>query len=85
MLATPADVVAAIRKVVLVPGKEVSYVRLTTDEKRRIGDIVYTYKRRGVRTSENELTRIAVNYLLEDYEASGEASLLARVLEALQA
>jgi len=80
-----ADVIEAIRRVVKVPGKEVSFVRLTPDEKGHLADIVYTYKRRGRKTTENEINRIAVNFILEDYHANGEASVLARVLEALRA
>lgn len=80
-----AQVIEAIRRIVKVPGKEVSFVRLTQNEKGQLTDIVYTYKRRGHRTTENEINRIAVNFILEDYHAHGEASVLARVLEALQA
>jgi hypothetical protein len=74
-----------IRKIVKVPGKEVSYVRLTSQEKDELADILYTYKRRGTKTTENEITRIAVNYLVADYKENGEASVLARVIEALRA
>ena len=79
------QLVEAIRKVVKVPGKEVSFVRLTQDEKDQLTDIVYTYKRRGRKTTENEINRIAVNFILKDYRTNGQASVLARVLEALQA
>jgi hypothetical protein len=71
--------------VVKVPGREVSFVRLTADEKARAAEIVYAYKRRGQKTSENEINRIALNYLLLDHEEHGEQSVLARVLSALQA
>jgi hypothetical protein len=79
------DVVQRIRKVVKTQGKEVSFIRLTAQEKAQLADIVYTYKRQGRRTTENEVSRIAVNYLLEDYRDNGSASVLARVLDALQA
>jgi len=78
-------VVEAIRKVVKVPGREVSFVRLTPDEKAELGELVYTYKRRGRRTSENEINRIAVNFVLEDHRRKGADSILARVLDALLA
>jgi hypothetical protein len=74
-----------VRRVVKESGKEVSYVRLTPEEKRRVSDVVYSYKRQGTRTSENELLRIAVNSLLEDYEDNGKGSMLAKVIEALNA
>lgn len=75
----------AIRKVVKVPGREVSFVRLTPEEKAQVSDIVYAYKRRGQRTSENEIHRIALSHLLDDYHEHGPDSMLARVLAALQA
>ncbi len=79
------EAVAAIRKVVKAPGREVSFVRLSPQEKGQLADIVYTYKRQGQKTSENEINRIALNFLLADYHAHGEQSMLARVLAALQA
>jgi hypothetical protein len=80
-----ASMIATIRKTVRQLGKEVSFVRLTQEEKQQLADIVYTYKRQGVRTSENEINRIAINFLLEDYLAHGQASILAQVLEAVYA
>ena len=80
-----ASAVEAIRQVIKVPGREVSYVRMTPEEKAQLSDIVYTYKRQGQKTSENELNRIAINYLLLDYHEHGEQSVLARVLAALLA
>lgn len=80
-----ASVIENIRKSVKTVGKEVTFVRLTPEEKRALADIAYTYKRRGVKTSENEVARIGINFLLEDYRGSGEESLLARVIEALLA
>jgi hypothetical protein len=80
-----AEVIERIRKVVKVPGKEVLFVRLTPEEKAQLGDIVYTYKRQGKKTSENEINRIAVNCILEDYRTHGKTSILARVIDALLA
>jgi hypothetical protein len=79
------DVVEAIRRVVKTPGREVSFVRLTPEEKAQLGDVVYTYKRQGMKTTETEVNRIALNYLLHDYREHGEHSVLARVLAALLA
>jgi hypothetical protein len=78
------QVVDGIRRAVKVVGKEAATLRLSAAEKAAIAEIVYAYKRRQVRTSETELIRIAVNYLLQDYEARGEASVVATVLDALQ-
>lgn len=83
------DIVETIRKTVKKVGKEVSFVRLTPEEKHELGTVVYTfnelYRGEGRRTSENEIGRIAFNYLLNDYREHGELSILARVLAALNA
>jgi hypothetical protein len=79
------ETIEAIRKSVKVSGKEVAYIRLTPEEKQHVADIVYTYKRQGKKTTENEIGRIALNYILIDYRTNGERSILARVIEALLA
>lgn len=73
----------AIRKVVKQVGKEAATHRFTAEEKRKLAEIVYTYERQGYRTSENEITRIAVNWLLFDYDEHGANSVLARLLDSL--
>jgi hypothetical protein len=80
-----SSTVEAIRQVIKSPGREVSFVRLTPEEKAELADIVYTYKRQGQKTSETEINRIAINYLLLDFHEHGEQSVLARVLAALRA
>jgi hypothetical protein len=75
--------IEAIRKSVKHPGKEVTFVRLTNKEKGQLGDIVYTYKKQGIKTSENEIARIGLNQLIEDYKTNGQNSTLAKVLKAL--
>jgi hypothetical protein len=74
-----------IRKAVKVVGREPGTIRLTEHEKSQLTDIMYTLVRQGNRTSENELYRIAINYLLEDWRQHGKESVLARVLTALNA
>ena len=75
--------IEAVRRIVKVVGREVSFCRVSPEEKAQLAEIVYTYKRRGVRTSENEINRIALNAILLDYAANGEQSLLARTIAAL--
>jgi hypothetical protein len=82
--AVRTEQVIGIRKVVKQIGKEAATYRITPDEKRAIADIVYSYKTTGLRTSENEITRIAINYLLDDYRTQGNQSVLAQVLELLR-
>ena len=78
-----SETVDAIRKAVRAPGREVSFVRLAAEEKAEVADIVYAYKRQGHRTSENEINRIAINFILRDYKANKANSILSRVLAAL--
>ena len=80
-----SETIEAIRKVVKTQGREVSFIRLTPEEKAQVSDIVYTYKRQGQKTTENQINRIAINYLLHDYHEHGEQSVLARVLASLLA
>ena len=80
-----SETVDAIRRAVRAPGREVSFVRLAAEEKAELADIVYAYKRQGHRTSENEINRIAINFILRDYKANGSNSILSRVLAAIVA
>jgi hypothetical protein len=74
-----------VRKSVKQIGKEAATHRFTINEKNLLADIEYAYKRQGIRTSENEITRIAINYFIEEYFKKGENSLLAKILKYLNA
>lgn len=78
-----AELIECIRKRVKSVGKEITSLRLTPAEKSDLSELVYTLKRRGIRTSENEINRIALNIMLADFKAKGQSSLIARVIEAL--
>ncbi|MCC6457926.1 MAG: hypothetical protein IT328_23430 [Caldilineaceae bacterium] len=80
-----ATMIEEIRQIAKAIGSKTTFVRLTPEEKGRLLDVVYTYKRQGIRTSENELVRIAIGYLLGDYNESGKESTLDKVLAALNA
>jgi hypothetical protein len=83
-LAISPETIEAIRKVVKNPGKqEVLYVRVSKEEKDTLEDITYTYKRQGIKTSDNEIARVAINTLLADYKINGANSLLAILLKSL--
>jgi outer membrane biosynthesis protein TonB len=73
-----------IRKAVKEFGKEAATHRFTEAEKKEIADLLYTYKNRGIKTSENEIARIAVNFVVEDYKVNGENSVLHKLLKALR-
>jgi hypothetical protein len=74
------DILNVVRKAVRQIGKEAATHRFTLAEKNSLAEIEYIYRRRSIRTSENEITRIAINYFIEDYRAHGNSSLLAKIL-----
>ncbi len=77
------SMVEAVRRAVKEFGKEAATHRFTAEEKRAISDIIYAYKKQGMKTSENEITRIAVNFIIHDYQDNGKNSLLEKFLKAL--
>ena len=79
-----STMVDTVRKAVKQVGKEAATHRFTIDEKRAIADIVYTYGRQGYRTSENEIARIAINWLVQEYQRNGTESVLEQVCKALR-
>ena len=76
-------IVETVRKAVRQFGKEAATHRFTQEEKESIADIVYAYKRLGIRTSENEITRIAINFVVNDRLTNGKKSVLDQTLKAL--
>lgn len=79
----PDSIIEGIRKAVKLAGKEPFFGRFTPEEKRMLADLAYSYKRAGVKTSENEIVRIALNFLVNDHQENGANSLLERILKAL--
>ena len=77
------EMIEAVRKAVKQIGKEPATQRLTLEEKQALDDIEYSYKRQGIKTSGNEIIRIATNYIVRDYRKNGEHSILAKVLHRL--
>ena len=82
---TTPSMVKGIRKAVRQIGKEAATHRFTQEEKNAIAQIVFSYGQQGFKTCENEITRIGINWLLEDYQANRKGSMLHKVLAALQA
>jgi hypothetical protein len=85
----PDDFIEAIRRTVKQVGKEALFVRLSAHEKHQLSSLVYTfnemYRGEGRKTSENEVSRVGLNWMLVNYQISGEHSILARVLASLNA
>lgn len=76
-------IIESTRRAVKQFGKEAATHRFTLEEKRALKAIEHEYSEKGVRTSENEITRIAINYIIEDYKDNGNKSILAQVLDLL--
>jgi len=76
-------IIEFVRKAVKELGKEAATHRFTPEEKKAVADIIYTYRNSGIKTSENEISRIAVNFIIQDYKENGKSSILDKVLRAL--
>jgi len=76
---------AIIAKSVREVGKEVCTYRLTQREKTSLVEIIYHYRMRNNRLSENEIARIAINFLIEDFKADKKDCILSRITEAMKA
>ena len=81
--ASPASTIEAVRKVVKSVGNTPLFVRVTEAEKDELFDITTAYKKKKIKTSENEIARIALNYMINDYKENKQGSALAKVLNAL--
>jgi hypothetical protein len=81
---TVPSMVEVIRKAAKLVGKEAATHRFTPEEKQAIADIIYTYRRKGYDTSENEIARIAINWVVWDHLENGDTNILAQVLTALK-
>ena len=76
---------ATIAKSVRETGKEVCTYRLTQKEKTSLVEIIYHFRMRNCRLSENEIARIAINFLIEDFRADKEDCKLSSIIEAMKA
>ena len=72
-----------VRKALKIFGKEAATHRFTLEEKQTLAKIIFTFRQKNLRTSENEITRIAINWLMLDYKKSEEKSILHQALLAL--
>jgi len=68
-----------IRKAVKEFGKEAATHRFTLTEKRAVASVAHTLNMQGIRTTENEITRIAINFVIDEFNRNGKDSLLGLV------
>ncbi len=76
--------IETIRKAVKEIGKEAATYRFTQAEKRSLLETVYSFNLKGNKTNENEITRIAVNFILQDFKTNKKESILDQVIESLR-
>ena len=72
--------VSEIKKAIKIIGKEAATHRLSQSEKRAIYEIIYHFRLSGIRVSENEITRIAINYIIINYQNNNKTSILSQVV-----
>ena len=77
-------IIEIVRKAVKEFGKEAATYRFTVEEKKALRNIIYAYGGQNIKTSENEIARIAINFMVTDYEENGENSVLHKVMLALK-
>ena len=80
----PDDMVATIAKSMHEVGKEGCTYRLTQREKTALIEIIYHFRMRNCRLSENEIARIAINFLIEDFKAKKNDCLIRRIIDIMQ-
>ena len=78
-------IIEMVRKAVKEFGKEAATHRFTLEEKRAIADIVHGYRKKGTKTSENEIARIAINFIINDHKENEKSSILHKAIKALNA
>lgn len=79
-----ATTIEYVRRSVKEFGKEAATHRFTLAEKRAIANILHTLNMQGIRTTENEITRIAINFVIDEFNRQEKNSLLSLVLQALK-
>jgi hypothetical protein len=77
------SMIASITKSIREIGKEASTYRLTRNEKTALIEVIYNYRMQNIRLNENEIARIAINFITSDFKNKKKESILARVIDSL--
>lgn len=75
------DLVDALRRAVMQENKYAANYRLSQTEKEALADMIYALNKQGLKTTEIEIARVAINWLINDYNERAEESVLVKVLE----
>ena len=65
-------------------GSQKGTMRLSAEERGLLKSAVYNYEANGINISENEIIRIALNYLLEEDEYPDSGSQLDQIIKELK-
>jgi len=79
------SMIAKIARTVREVGREVKTYRITPQENNALVEIIYFFRKNKYRLSENEIARIAINLLIEDFESDKKSCMLSRIAEAMKA
>ncbi len=74
------NIIKEIRKMISEIGKESSTYRISKGEKKLLLSIIYELRMNGIKTSENQMIRIGLNYVVQDYLKSKGNSMLLKTL-----
>jgi len=80
----PDDIMPTVAKAMREVGKEGCTYRLTQREKTALIEIIYHFRMRNCRLSENEIARIAINFLIEDFKTRKNDCLIRRIIDIMQ-
>ena len=72
--------IANIHKAIQEIGKEASTYRFTSNEKKSLAEIIYKFRNMNIRITENEIVRIASNYLIYEHKLNRKKSVLTKII-----
>jgi len=74
------DIASVIASTLKLTGDRKVFIRVTPEEKRQLKVVLHHFEMQDVRLKENDLGRIALSALIDDFNTNQEKSLLAKVI-----
>lgn len=78
------DILDSVRREVSKTGSIPSLYRLNRSEKSRLAQLTFQLKSEGYKVSDTDIVRIALNYVLEDEEATATGGIVRRIIQRLK-
>ena len=72
--------IASISKAIQDVGKQASTFRFTLREKTSMVKVIYSFRLKNTKITENDIVRIAINLLISDYKDNRSNSILSKVI-----